>query len=1334
MAAQTAVQESRGGSAPGSDEGQAAAEQQKGTGVAADGAGAERASAPAAPAKPAPAEPAAAPEPQQAGATAPASPSPARDSHVTGGGSRTEDRPAPSAGGGAKAPAPRAPEAPAPAAAPAPKGAGPAKSGAAPARRAAPAARGRAAEGAVAGAGRRLARQGREGPGPGARPLGRRSRGRPRHGLEAQAPQGARSHGRRRRLRRSHGRRGALVAGGGPAVDGASGGSAPDTAGKPRADAPAAYAQDPAAKSEAPRQEDAEVTGAKAPEGQIEAEKAEEPGGWDTFKMALGFGIGKVLSWVGFEVDASELAAKFAGLPTKDEALAQAQAGNAPGVEMQGAAERTAGEQGSAVDTKGQETVATGRDDAGRPMGEDQVYPDAPKERMAAKVPGGQGGAGGPRPAAPRPGPCRRRRRRRSPSTSAGPSSRRRSARAASRCPRAGRRRTPTSAPRRRSTGRRWTRRSRPTPPARPPSATARWRTSPPSGPAGERSRTRNSASWATRRPNGTRRSARTSRTRRSRPTTTSPRRRTTATGRSGTRTPRPNATRRRSDDSVEDSGNWVTKAFDWIKKKVIEIKDAIVRVIKAARDAVVGFIKNFKETVERWIDAARKFVVDTIKQLIDDLVEFAKAMVRAIVELAARVRKFVTDLIAAAIALVNRLADALKQAVSDLLDAIGKLLGSILDFLKKMLQAAVKAVVDAVKAVLDFASKLLSALGDWMLIAVDFLSDPGGWLGGAKNSAVDGAKNHLFAEVSSAVKQWFREKIQEIIGVPKAVIDKLVRGGWTLDKIVKEAWDAVVPQLPLIIGELVLTKVVAKLIPGAGWVMAVIDAIRTAWGALSAILRALGMVLDWLKAVRGGGAGILFAKAVAAGVVALLEVLYQALLSGIGKYVSKVGRRLKDVAAKLGKPKPGKPKGPGAPDAPADGRPAKPEDRAPGRPGTPPKDRPTDPKRPAPPKAPAPPKKPADRPKPLSTTAPTRPKDSARPDRPRETSRPQDTATPKPRTTDPSRPRDTGRPDRPGDRTPDRDPKRRDDTSPTGAAPTGTTPGAVPARRTTRTGRGAAQGQGRQGQGPQAEGQGPGRGKAAEKGRTEEEGGLQGVQGRAPAQDRRAAAPEIELGSSPVDDRQGLRVPAPWSQGLVSAHGSFIRTGPAVRRHRQAQPEQRAAGGFRLTGAELRELVHEVSRDMLQDPRVQAAAIRMRLEKMADPDATLDVNSAADFPGAVEYLRGRGSNLAVSTPSGSQNVSPHQPPVDAMENYRVGQDREPVQEQNKQGEINAYTQIELGSTKSGKPIPSTYPNIAKKIEELAAEGLQGPTLAGALHSFTTFGRMPGNLTPPRGD
>jgi len=285
--------------------------------------------------------------------------------------------------------------------------------------------------------------------------------------------------------------------------------------------------------------------------------------------------------------------------------------------------------------------------------------------------------------------------------------------------------------------------------------------------------------------------------------------------------------------------------------------------------------------------------------------------MVRAVIELANRIRKFITSLIAAAIALVNRLATLLRQIVADLLNAIAKMLSDILNILKKMLQDVIKAVVDAIKTVLDYASKLLGALGDFMLIAVDFLDDPGGWLSGAKNSAVDGAKHHLFREVQAAVKQWFQSKIEEIIGVPRAIIDRLIKGGFTLEKIVKETWDAVVPQLPFIIGEIVITKVIAKLIPGAGWAMAVIDAIRTAIGALGEILRAIGAVITWLKAVRSGGAGLLFAKAVAAGVVALLELAYEALMSGIGKYVAKVGKRLKGVAAKLGKGGKGDGKGP---------------------------------------------------------------------------------------------------------------------------------------------------------------------------------------------------------------------------------------------------------------------------------------------------------------------------------------------------------------------------------------------------------------------------------------
>ncbi|MEU5609961.1 DUF4157 domain-containing protein [Streptomyces sparsogenes] len=945
VAAQVTVQQAAGTSEGGTEAGQQAAREEKGTPAAGEKAGGapEKASQQAVGGQAAAQEPAAK-EGQKKTDAAPAgrsepaadspSPSPARDTQVTGGsnadtpggassGARSEpDAPAERT----EAPAPAPAAAPVPESAPSAPAAGKAAEPATPAQ--APATKGAkpksatAAKGPSGGGGGGRAGGGGGGGKASAPAKGRKTDSGPAPNLSQVSPEAGLSTAAKLKphvalqamtgvsssVDRTVGDEHKALAAAPPTMQRPAG--APQTLeGKPKTDAPAQYSQDPAQKSEAPEQEEAKVTGAKEPEGRIEAEKAEEPGGWDTFKMALGFGVGKFLSWVGFEVDAQELAAKFAGLPTKDEALKQAQAGNAPGVQMQGAADQTAGEQGSAVDTKGQETVTTGRDDAARGMGEDQIYPNAPKERMQAKVPGQQGGGAGAAPggdaatgAVPPEAASEVAEHERGPQFQAafseGQKGMSEGRQAKDRDFRDGQQKhkQQVNAEIRTNTQSQTSEREKAM-----TEVTAKredWRTE-------QDKELRSLGDKKTERHDKIRKDVKDKEEQTDKDVEKEKDDSDKKIQDKGDQAER-DAEKKR-DDSVQESGNWISKAFDWIKDKVIEIKNAIVRVIKEARDAVIGFIKNFKETVERWINDARKAIVDAIKSFIDDLIEFAKAMVRAIVDLAKRIRNFITGLIDAAIALVNKLATMLKQIITDLLDALGKLLSSILDILKKALKTAVDAVVSAVKAVLDFASKLLNALGAWMLIAVDFLMDPGGWLSGAKNSAVDGAKNHLFREVSSAVKQWFQEKIQEIIGVPKAILDKLISGGYSLDKIVKEAWDAVVPQLPLIIGELVITKVVAKLIPGAGWVMAVIDAIRTAWGALSAILRALGMVLDWLKAVRMGGAGVLFAKAVAAGVVALLETLYQWLLSGIGKYVSKVGKRLKGVAAGLGKGKGGK-------------------------------------------------------------------------------------------------------------------------------------------------------------------------------------------------------------------------------------------------------------------------------------------------------------------------------------------------------------------------------------------------------------------------------------------
>ncbi|MFI1765820.1 DUF4157 domain-containing protein [Streptomyces sp. NPDC020800] len=933
VTAQTTVQQAPGAQDGGSSEKsgaakETAAKQEKGTPAAGDGAAAgQEKSSPQAVGGTA-AAPAPKSEQQQAPAAAGAertddaqSPSAARDSHITGG--SNADRPGSSTGGSqsgaapeadrtaneqsaAPQPAPTRATAPAPAPEPpAPKApdAGPAPTEERAPRtvvpKPAPAASGSMGGGVASKPAGKGKGKKDSGPAPNLSQvspeagLSTAARLKPHQALEAMG-------GVSGSVDRSVGDERKQLAAAPPSMQRPAG--APQTLeGKPKTDAPAQYSQDSAQKSEAPEQENAEVTGAKQPEGQIEAEKAEEPSGWQTFKMALGFGIGWLAEKLGFKVDKQELAAKFAGLPTKDEALKQAQAGNAPGVQMQGAAEQTAGEQGSAVDAKGQETVDTARDDSGRGMGEDQVYPDAPREQLKGKVPGADGAK------AAVPGKA---------STGAVPPD---AASAVAEHDRGPEFRAAFSQGQKGMSDSRQTK-------DRDFRDSQQKHKQQVDGEIGKNTQeqtgqrtkaldevTAQRTDWRKEQDQelqklGSKKTERSEKLRKD----VEDREKRTDDDVSKQKTDSDKQikdkgdqaetdAKNKTDGAAKDSGNWLTKAFDWIKEKVIEIKNAIVRIIRDARDAVVGFIKNFKETVERWINEARKFIVDTVKNLINDLIEFAKAMVRAVIELAARIRKFITNLIATAIAFVTRLAAALLQIVTDLLNALAKMLSDFLNILKKMLMDVIKSVIDAVRTILDYASKLLGALGEFMMIAIDFLDDPGGWLSGARNSAVDGAKNHLFREVQSAVEQWFQSKIEEIIGLPRAIIDKLIKGGFSLARIVKETWDAVVPQLPFIIGEIVMTKVIAKLIPGAGWVMAVIDAIRTAIGALGEILRAMGAVLAWLRAVRQGGAGLLFAKAVAAGIVALLELAYQALLDGIGKYVAKVGKRLKGVAAKLG-------------------------------------------------------------------------------------------------------------------------------------------------------------------------------------------------------------------------------------------------------------------------------------------------------------------------------------------------------------------------------------------------------------------------------------------------
>ncbi len=103
-----------------------------------------------------------------------------------------------------------------------------------------------------------------------------------------------------------------------------------------------------------------------------------------------------------------------------------------------------------------------------------------------------------------------------------------------------------------------------------------------------------------------------------------------------------------------------------------------------------------------------------------------------------------------------------------------------------------------------------------------------------------------------------------------------------------------------MIIIMVVIERLVSLIIPAAGAVLAVVQGLMAAWGTISRILAAIGAFIAFLRAVRAGPAACLFATAVAAGVVALLEFITNFLMAKLAMAAKGVGRSLSGMAKKI--------------------------------------------------------------------------------------------------------------------------------------------------------------------------------------------------------------------------------------------------------------------------------------------------------------------------------------------------------------------------------------------------------------------------------------------------
>jgi hypothetical protein len=368
-------------------------------------------------------------------------------------------------------------------------------------------------------------------------------------------------------------------------------------------------------------------------------------------------------------------------------------------------------------------------------------------------------------------------------------------------------------------------------------------------------------------------------------------------------------------------------------------IKKAVSAAIDAAKKAVKAVIDAAKKLAMAAIELASKAITAAIKAIGKALIAITDVLLAAFPELKAKFQKAIKGLVDKAVNAVNKLAEGLKKAVQKALDALQSAINRALDLLEKGLHAIVDAANAVVQAAIKAAEAVAAALGVWLKLIKDVATGPGSWIGKLGAAVVDGIRNHLWSAFKTAVVEWFKSKVMELLGVGGILLSILLEGGISTDDIVKMALDALIVAIPIALVAILIEKLVSMIVPAAGAVLAIIEGLQAAWGTISRIIAAFGAFMAFLLAVQGGGAGPLFATALAAAAIVLLDFVSNWLIKKLAGPAKKVGARLKGMGDKLkgkrGKGAKGKPKAHARPTRKKDGDgPGGPH--AKGKPGTP--------------------------------------------------------------------------------------------------------------------------------------------------------------------------------------------------------------------------------------------------------------------------------------------------------------------------------------------------------------------------------------------------------------
>jgi hypothetical protein len=344
---------------------------------------------------------------------------------------------------------------------------------------------------------------------------------------------------------------------------------------------------------------------------------------------------------------------------------------------------------------------------------------------------------------------------------------------------------------------------------------------------------------------------------------------------------------------------------FSWLSSKVKdffdEVKQGIKIIFDEARKAVKGFIEAAKKLAAKAIDAARQFIVDKIRDVGNALIAIGDKVLAGFPGLCNKFRNGVKKIVSGATAVVNKLADQLKKDVQKALDILGKGLDAALGLLEKGLLAAVDGLNRVVQGAINFAKGAVEALGVFATIIKDLATHPLQWLSNLAAAVKDGIRNHLWQAFKEAVKEWFNQKLEEVLGLGMTIWNLLKSGGISLSQIGTMAWEAIKEAIPSALIQILIEKLVSMIVPAAGAIMTIIEGLQAAWGTIKRIIAAIQAFVDFLKSVKSGNTGPKFAKMLAAAAIAVIDFVANWLLKRLRKPSGGVASRIRAIAQRIG-------------------------------------------------------------------------------------------------------------------------------------------------------------------------------------------------------------------------------------------------------------------------------------------------------------------------------------------------------------------------------------------------------------------------------------------------